>query len=128
MVTSGKTIKSEESRFACSIALRMRATLPSKSPLVVLICPIVTRIYELILALMLSRYEFRCGLPPAWSGSSPPLNVGVEFAIIKRGERRDQCCFKTHRPRQEIARQHTPCALLASDVAYAGDFIDHDSQ
>src|SRR5438874_13116166 len=32
------------------------------------------------------------------------------------------------RPRQEIARQNTPGALLAAYVAYSSDFFDHDSQ
>src|SRR5687767_11491078 len=45
MHVSGRTIRSEFSLFACSIALMMRAVLLSKSPLVVLICPIVTRIF-----------------------------------------------------------------------------------
>src|SRR5438128_10690347 len=57
------------------------------------------------------------------------LTLGiVQTLIIKRRKRRDQCCLKTHRPRQEIARQHTPRALFASHVPYAGDFVDHDSQ
>src|SRR5688572_17419210 len=42
---SGSTTRSEFSCLPCSIARTIRAVLPSKSPLVVFICPIVTRIY-----------------------------------------------------------------------------------
>src|SRR2546428_1717888 len=78
MVTSGKTIRSEESRFACSIAFRIRATLPSKSPLVVLIWPIVTRIYDNILSLLLEEISFGGGLPPTWSGTSRIAAMNVK--------------------------------------------------
>src|SRR5215213_2699582 len=47
MQVSGRTTRSESSRFACSMARMMLAVLVSKSPLVVLIWPIVTRMVVL---------------------------------------------------------------------------------
>src|SRR5215208_5669716 len=49
MQVSGSTTRLEFSRFACSIARMMLAVLFSKSPLMVLIWPMVTRMLYLIL-------------------------------------------------------------------------------
>src|SRR5689334_21048300 len=109
MVISGKTIKSDESRFACSSALMIPATLPAMSPLVVLICPIVTRIDEMILAPqrsagILARKACAARSRPlalrAHAGGDAralPSRLVIHLAIIERREGRDQRSFEAHR-------------------------------
>src|SRR2546421_55813 len=116
MVTSGNTIRSDLSDLALSMARKMRATLPSQSPFVVLICPIVTRIHK-------DSNTMSTGVRVERRASSR-----VQLRIVERCKRGNQRGFETHRTREQVARQHAPRSLFASHIARAGNFIDHQSE
>src|SRR6266850_2861695 len=97
MLASGRTTRSERSFFPCSIARMIPAVLLSKSPLMVLIWPMVTRIgFELgalILELWCRKLQTRvtfgsvlvlslCPCSPCLRGDETPKN----YSPLRYGE------------------------------------------
>src|SRR6266849_1607310 len=54
--------------------------------------------------------------------------ASVHLCVVERCESGYQSHFKAHRPREQIAREHTPGPLTAAHIMLAGGLVDHLSE